>query len=248
MKLDEIIVLNEAREGNLYHATSYLNAIKIIYQNEILGKTSQTFKIHTPGAKAINVKDVSKKLDQYADVYNYGTTKYYRGVSLTRDIRFALNWAENYGDPESISGVVFSLNHNLLYRDFGKRIVPIDYFQTTAITSIVPDDEQEEIYADEVIKNRRIGQYAEAEEFVIGDIKNLEKYLVGITLITDFNTIDQIKNYNAAIASFEKGSKLEDDFLKHPKLSFYNPFTKKLTKPVIKEYVDDIVQRSFRLW
>ena len=205
MKISELFVINEAREGNLYHATSYLNSINILIDNKMLGKTIQTMPNRLP-----------KKVNAYP---GQGLA---RGVSLTRNLQFAIDWAKGFGN-EQVGGIVFTLDHALLYRDFGKKIQPIDYFQTSVSN---PD---EDTYRK---GKRRMGVFAEAEEFVIGDINNLGKYIKCITLLTELHTKEEIENNHASTSGFglPAGMEKQDLLLNNPKLNCYNVLTKKLYK------------------
>lgn len=90
------------------------------------------------------------------------------GVSLTRSLQFAIRWASK---ENKIVPIIFMLDQNKLRHNY--KVLPIDYFHSelvkdTGFTDLPKDTE------------RRKGQYAEAEEFLIGDIKPLEKFLINI--------------------------------------------------------------------
>ena len=227
MRLSELF-LTEAREGYLYHATTHENAAKILSDNTILGKTFQELPFK-----------VSKKAAFKSG--SWPGPGGARGISLTRDIRFAVQWASGFGDKwvtgEILAGVILTLNQGLLHRDVGKRLQPIDYFQITDLSGPMHDN----LIASGIPKpKRRQGKYAEAEEFLIGDLTNLNKYLIGFTLVTTLSTAEELSTYLP-----EPRWKV---LLKDPDLSLYNPLTKKLSKMVMNEYVDDIQPQHLRLW
>jgi len=97
------------------------------------------------------------------------------GISLTRDKNFAFSWNMN-----GLSNVVFVLNQSLLSQN--KKIVPLDYYSTTDEKYLRHDLNGTE-------KDRRKKSFAEAEEFVIGSINNLDRYLVSIS-VKDQKTLD----------------------------------------------------------
>jgi len=92
------------------------------------------------------------------------------GVSLTRDINFAKLWKTDY------IRVIFCFDQQKLSQRY--KILPIDYFSINDIDEAGNDD----IIADEF---RRRDKYAEAEEFVIGAISPVDKYLKAIYITQD---------------------------------------------------------------
>lgn len=88
------------------------------------------------------------------------------GVSLSRSLRTSRRFGS----------VIFELDQSKLARKH--RIVPIDYFHNRHSRTLDPD---------EVDPNyeRRRGGYAEAEEFVVGDIKKLSRYLRAVHFFGD---------------------------------------------------------------
>ena len=83
---------------------------------------------------------------------------YMKGVSLTRSKTFARMWTSK-ADTDYKGNVILVLNGNLLKRDY--RIIPVDFWNQTS------------------------GRRLEAEEFVLGSIKPLSKYLIQIETIKD---------------------------------------------------------------
>lgn len=85
------------------------------------------------------------------------------GVSTTREYSYAKRYANIMMHESSVYNNVVGiiiLDRDLLKNNY--KILPVDYFS---------DDEM-----------RRRGVYAEAEEFVVGDIKPLSKYMKGFLL------------------------------------------------------------------
>ena len=101
MKFNDILLLVEARTAPLYHATSMLQAEKILAGNSLTGYTLQT----------INGKTV-------------------HGVSLSRDLNFAKHWLTtgNAQSGKGRGGVIFELDQNKLAQRY--KIAPIDYYHS----------------------------------------------------------------------------------------------------------------------
>ena len=225
MKLSELQLLKEAREGYLYHATAPLLAGQILASNTMLGKTIQAI----PG-------QIKKKIArQFGGEVQTGDQ---RGVSLTRDLRFAKNWAAQFGNEE-IKGVIFVLDQAKLYQDYGKRLTPLDYYQITDFSALSKD------HAQGGGLTRRTGTTAEAEEFLIGDLHNVKNYIVSVILISIFDNVQDIANeWDATFTKAKAFAKSDIDklnyVLKYPKLTLYNPNNWKLSRPqdIIKESSD----------
>jgi hypothetical protein len=134
----------------LYHGTTLENAETILKVGEIVGLTQHMSNVfHT------KKKEYSKK-HGYENQW-VGTA--YNGVSLTRNPRFAKNWANtNAGDGDDI--VVFKLDRRKLMQKY--RILPVDFF------------------------GNAVGARSESEEFVLGKIKPLNTFLIE-TMV--FNTL-----------------------------------------------------------
>jgi len=100
--------------------------------------------------------------------------KQYQGVSLTRDLDFAKWWSR---EQLANVGIILQLDQNKLRQRY--KIMPIDYFQTTA-------QEDPAFGTSEKLgfeKKRRTNIYAEAEEFLIAnEISNLDQYIQAILL------------------------------------------------------------------
>lgn len=150
MKLSDLF---ESRNNFLYHGTNVYSALSIMQSNTIKAKT-----LHF-----IDKSSVKKK---NRDLFT--SDNKVLGVSLSRNIRIAVSFAD-----KELNGVVFCLNYDNLYRDYGKRIIPIDYFKTTFIKKN-PDfvfDKSSPYYVG------RDNDSGEAEEFVLGNINNVTKYI-----------------------------------------------------------------------
>lgn len=150
--------------SELYHGTQMGYAMSILKDNEIGARTSH---IPRPGLPIRN-KDMSYS--------HYDGDERIRGVSLTRNKKFAIKWATN--------GLVFVLDAVKLRQNY--RIVPISFFS----------------YNDKI--NR-----SEYEEFVVGPIRNLDRYIKSIEITKrDYETMLTHPEYYAEI-------------LTHPKLKTY---------------------------
>ena len=90
--------------------------------------------------------------------------KVLKGVSLTRSKHFALKWAG--------SGVVFVLDQAALSHNH--KLIPIDFFS-------LDSDRAQNIKNGNDKYQRRKGSYSEAEEFVVGSINDLNKYLISVS-------------------------------------------------------------------
>ncbi len=130
----------------LYHSTTYDRAINILDDNTIYGASKQTIKTKL-GTNNSNYNEQSKT---------------YNDVSLTRD------WKLDFSD------VQFILDRDLLVRDFGKQLVPFDFFHISGKHK--GDPNRTDVY--------------EAEEFFIGDLPNLSKYLLGIRIMEVYSTLN----------------------------------------------------------
>jgi hypothetical protein len=139
--------LNEGRDAPLYHGTTSSFAVSIIEGNSI--------KAHTD--------HFSKKVFNNID-HKHPHIKNEKGISLTRDVKFALSWPGKYG-------IVFELDQRKLAQRH--KLIPIKI--------------------EGVLRGGNRNEYAHmAEEFIIGDIKDLDKYLTKI-IIKSETIIDRIE-------------------------------------------------------
>lgn len=93
-------------------------------------------------------------------------SKDYNGVSLTRNVNL------NFGDIQLI------LDGDLIKRDFGKRLVPHDYFAQ---------------FGGKTKADNSRSDYNESEEFLIGVLAPISKYLLGIRFTPSSGTIEDFK-------------------------------------------------------
>lgn len=111
--------------------------------------------------------DILKSNTLLANTDQYFGDDKVMGVSLSRD----LNFVKGPSLPNPRAKVIFVLDQEKLSHNY--KIKPINYF-TTHHDINLPKDEIE--------SGIRKGLMAEAEEFVIGDIKNLDKYIIKIII------------------------------------------------------------------
>ena len=148
--LDESILKSPFKGKNiLYHSSTISGCINILTDNKIYAATKQT---------------ISTKLNPNNPNYN-DNSKNYSGVSLTRDNRL------NFND------VQFILDGELIKRDFGKRLVPHDFFKS---------------YGDKGKANNYRTDAYESEEFLIGALEPLSNYLLAIRF-TSLNTLNEFR-------------------------------------------------------
>lgn len=95
-------------------------------------------------------------------------SKEYRGVSFTRNQNY------NYGDVKLI------LDGDLIKRDYGKNLAPHDWSRAGASGETSRPKSSPE-------RDNGFNNY-EFEEFLVGPLKNVKKYILGIQLIKDTNS------------------------------------------------------------
>ena len=147
--------------------------MKTLY--ELLNEAREADLYHSTNLfSLINILDKNKILAYTSSKIN-GAEKF--GVSLTRDLEFAKNWRMNYqlGD----GSVILIIDQEKLHRDFGKKLRPVDYYQTTPGRGFTQPNRKEK-------SNRKMPDNSqiqfEAEEFLMSELKPLKKYLKGIYL------------------------------------------------------------------
>ena len=152
---ESILRTNIKGQNMLYHSTNNDKIINILKSNSLVAKTTQKIK----------TKFVKNNVTGYDG-------EYYNGVSLTRDSEFFYR------------EFMFILNGDLLKRDFGKKLIPFDYFKSDGN------------------KTKRSGDQFEKEEFLVGNISNLNKYLIGFRMkwgysLQELNVIERefFQNY-----------------------------------------------------
>jgi hypothetical protein len=95
-----------------------------------------------------------------------GESREFNGVSLTRNINL------NFSDIQLI------LDGDAIKRDFGKRLVPHDYFAQ---------------FGTKTKSDSTRSDWNESEEFFIGTLEPISKYLLGIRFTTSSGTIEDFK-------------------------------------------------------
>ena len=165
--LNEHIITSDLKGKNLlYHASSFDGAISILGSNKIEARTLQKFK-----TREINPKYKS-------DIRGY-KDDLFKGVSLTRDSNFKYDVFQ------------FILDGDLIKRDYGKDIMPHDYYNELSTEGAATKSNPERYNSDD-------GADFESEEFLLGDLNNLRKYIVGIRIVDYIGTSDaeirQLKN------------------------------------------------------
>ena len=109
----------------------------------------------------IEAKTTQKILTKFND-----ESKSYNGVSLTRNVNLIF------------SDIQLILDGDAIKRDFGKRVIPHDYFAQFG-TKTKADNSRSD--------------YNESEEFFIGTLEPISKYLLGIRFTPSSGTIEDFK-------------------------------------------------------
>lgn len=148
---EHIINSNLKGKNSLYHATSFDSAISILKSNKIEGRTLQRFKTRTVDSKHVAGTGYKKDL--------------YKGVSLTRSLDFKYDVFQ------------FIFDGDLIKRDYGKSLMPHDYYNELSTEGTVGKANPLRYKDDEN------GADYESEEFLLGDFNNIDKYIVGIRIV-----------------------------------------------------------------
>ncbi len=101
----------------------------------------------------------------------------YNGVSLTRNANL------KFGD------IQLMLDGDLIKRDFGKKLIPYDHFSQ---------------FGSKVKSNNTRSDYNESEEFLIGALNPISKYLLGIRFMFSKEEIEEFKTEEPEIFSLLK--------------------------------------------
>lgn len=147
--------LEEGRDSPLYHATSYRDILNMLKENKITAYTYHSYDIP--------LKKKYKK-SKYDEV---------KVVSLTRNIRFAQEWL-NQGVMGS--GAILELDQRKLTQKY--KLLPFNFFSYdgarhgTDELGLKYDGDHGDDFP-----------YNQFEENVVGDIKNLDKYLTKIIVM-----------------------------------------------------------------
>ncbi len=141
--------ITESRSAPLYHGTNISSAEEILKHNMIMAKTGHQAPALglTRGHALGNYKNTGGR---WGDI---------NGVSLTRSFKTAMDFG----------AVIFELDQSVLTNNH--KIVPIQYF---GIGGNAMAGARSTAYQ---AGKGKSGASTEAEEFVIGSIKNLDKYL-----------------------------------------------------------------------
>lgn len=143
--------LEEGRDAPLYHSTTFRLAKDILLHDTLYGKTW-----HHKEKVLLNTK--SKARRKYDDPTEPLMSN---GVSLTRSLQFAKHWRANE--------IIFQLDQRLLTQRY--KILPANYFVSEFTVKNARRDERTGV---EPYNKKPTNEY---EEFLIGDIKNISKYI-----------------------------------------------------------------------
>lgn len=156
MKIFEII--KESRSADLYHGTTPANAEEILKTNRM--------NAHAP-------------FDRAASAFVRGKTEFkslIQGVPETVSFSRSMSAAKSFssGSPRrfGITGVVFVLDQETMWRDLGKRITPYN-----------------DLYATSGDSRSRGTEY---EEMVLGDILNVDRYIKEVFVFVHPNYRDAV--------------------------------------------------------
>jgi hypothetical protein len=178
MKIIEL--LTEGKDAPLYHATHWYNLPSIIEQNTLLAKTT-----HRLDKRIDFIHNIPHNKREQSELYQ--GEDIVRGVSLTRSFSFAKQWSS------SGCSVVLILDQSKLIQKY--KIIPHNFWSKHHVHSIQNSNVKQ--------SQKRNTHISEAEEFLIGNINNLDKYLLGIwtnntdllfELLKDENVDDFILN------------------------------------------------------
>ena len=108
--------LDEQSRANLYHALEFEYAVSALKKNKL---DAYTFQRYWPDGK--------RRKDNDTDYYQ---SHYYRGLSLTRNIRYAVKWND----------VVFVFNQNKLSSKY--KIIPYNWSYSLSVRDIKRETEE----------------------------------------------------------------------------------------------------------
>ena len=124
--------------------------------------------------KIITNNEIEPKTTQKILTKFTNDSKTYNGVSLTRNVNL------KFGDVQLI------LDGNAIKRDFGKKLIPYDYFSQ---------------FGSKTKADSNRNHYNESEEFLIGALKPISKYIKGIRFMFPEEEIEEFKTDEPEIFS-----------------------------------------------
>lgn len=166
--------LLEGRHAPLYHGTTLSAVYRILRKNEIEANTYHEIDHLTVGQR----QNISRQFKQYMHWDHENQEMVVRGVSLTRSFIFAKDWAEGRAKRLFEEPAVLRLDQNRLVLNRHK-LIPQNFMGMYKHSSSLID-----------IKSYKLRR--EAEEFVIGPIKNVQKYITGIYVNDYWLSVDDI--------------------------------------------------------
>jgi hypothetical protein len=157
--------LEEGRDAPLYHALYDEYAVSAIKHNHLLAKSVHNIKL--------DIKQ--NRLNRFREA---------KVISLTRNLRFALRWAGG-GRVDGEYKVIFELDQRKLTQNY--KLISYNFFANYGKHPTRKGDN--ELGMDEY--NFPKNQY---EESIIGDVKNLNKYLTKIMFV-DVSNVKKENEY-----------------------------------------------------
>jgi len=124
--------------------------------------------------KIITNNEIEPKTTQKILTKFNNDSKTYNGVSLTRNVNL------KFGDVQLI------LDGDAIKRDFGKKLIPYDHFSQ---------------FGSKTKADSNRSDYNESEEFLIGALKPISKYLLGIRFMFPKEEIEEFKTEEPEIFS-----------------------------------------------
>lgn len=166
----------------------------------------------TPLPTAINIIHADKLSANTTQEMKQGNTinkKIYNGVSTSRDLNVARAFSSNYqsGWDKPMGWIIFELDYEKIKQT--NKVTPYDYW-----------------YNEE---NRAERKYNEIEEFVIGSITPLQKYIVNI--FADKSALYLLNNQDKLIQAYNNYFGEEADFINENSINSCANKIKQLVKP-----------------
>lgn len=168
--------LEESRSAPLYHGTSLDNAWEILKRDILQARSHHTHKL----LGFVRGKTKIAYSNDFSD-----SEKVVSGVSLTRSFQKA----------KSFGPFIFELDQIKLTHNY--KILPVQYFNTVSSMAGARTSRAQALYG-------KPGSSSEAEEFVLGSIKNIDKYIIALHVpkgMLEYSThpiaqMPYIKEYN----------------------------------------------------
>lgn len=123
----------------------------------------------------------------------HGTSLFNADTAL-RENKLAARTEHFTREEKTLTGV--SLSRNMaVSENFGTVIFVLDQKKIAARHKMIPTDYWGFSPAITNMSSRRRGEFAEAEEFVVGDLANLDRYIISIKLVARYISPDQKSHY-----------------------------------------------------